>query len=87
MLVRTGVCVIGLWLAVMTAWAVEVDELAQIRFARVGGVLYLDCADVAKALDYEWKVVQPQRLITFCRGGEVAALHPGAADSGQSSRG
>ncbi|MDP6467747.1 MAG: hypothetical protein QF918_08405 [Pirellulaceae bacterium] len=38
-----------------------------IRFSRDKKVLFLDAADLAKSLNFELKIVDPQRLVTFCR--------------------
>ena len=48
----------------------------RIRFERESNVLYLHCDDVAAALDFELKVVHPQRLVTFCQGGAAGICIP-----------
>ena len=40
-----------------------------IRFERESGTIFLECTDVAAELGFEFKVVDPERLLTFCQGG------------------
>ena len=40
-----------------------------IRFEREADALFLNCVDVADALNYEFTIVAPGRLVTFCQGG------------------
>ena len=47
--------------------AAEPQHPDAIRISRDKKVLFLDAADLAKSLDFELKIVDPQRLVTFCR--------------------
>lgn len=47
-----------------------------VRIRRQEGQLLLNVADLAAALEQEWKVVSGGRLLTFCRTGEDALCIP-----------
>jgi hypothetical protein len=46
------------------------------RFLRQDEWLFLHCADVAAQLDWELKIIQPDRLATFCRDGDENVCIP-----------
>jgi len=48
----------------------------EIRFIRQEQTLFLSCAGAAAVLDVEFKIVHPQRLVTFCQGGEGGLCIP-----------
>jgi len=50
-----------------TTLAEDPKQLDVIRFSRDKDVLFLNATDLAKSLDFELKVVDPRRLVTFCR--------------------
>lgn len=60
------------------AASVSVDSAAAepVRFEREPGAVFLNCLDVAEALDFEFKVVTPERLVTFCQGGPTGICIP-----------
>lgn len=47
-----------------------------IRFERESATVFLECAAVAAELGFEFKVIHPQRLVTFCQGGENGICIP-----------
>jgi hypothetical protein len=67
MFYRCTICLLALILISKTASAAEPQEADAIRFLRDKKVLYLNAADVAKSLALELKIVDPQRLVTFCK--------------------
>jgi len=64
-----------LFLLATVAWA-EPNASGEIRFARGDQALFLHGADVASVLGFELKIVQPGRLVTFCREGDEGFCVP-----------
>ncbi len=60
-------CWIGLMLISSQAIAVESRQADAIRFSRDRTILFLNADDLARSLKFELKVVDPRRLVTFCR--------------------
>ena len=56
----------------LAAVAVPVRSVADttVKSLRADGNLMLNAADVAAALHYQFKIVDPDRLLTFCKTGE-----------------
>ena len=72
-------CLVGLILISPAALAQQRSE--SIRFSRDKDVLFLNAADLAKSLELELKIVDPQGLVTFCRdkdGGFCIPVRLGA---------
>lgn len=72
LLISTSFCVL---IAVSQASG-RADLLTEVGSVRNDGTLFLSCVDVASALDYEFKVVTPNRLVTFCQGGANGTCLP-----------
>ncbi len=70
---KIGACLIGL---LLTAVPVGATEQHPIGSQRIEDTVFLNCADVASALDLEFKVIQPGRLVTFCREGDESFCIP-----------
>jgi hypothetical protein len=70
---KVGACLVGLLLA---AVPVDATEQHPIRSQQITNNVFLNCADVATALDLEFKVIQPGRLVTFCREGDESYCIP-----------
>lgn len=66
----TFTCVAGL------TFGPDVSAADEVRFLRDADTLFLNCQDVAKALEYEFKVVTNGRLATFCRSGKNGICLP-----------
>lgn len=64
---RLGCFLCALVVAANTSVSAQPDADDLIRFTRDDDRLFLHAADLATALDYELKVVQAGKLITFCR--------------------
>lgn len=67
-----GIDFVGLLLITCSIWqtpalAEPSGQSAPLRFSRDKDVLFLNATDLARSLDLELKVVDPQRLVTFCR--------------------
>lgn len=58
---------LALLLIATSAAAVEPRQPDAIRFTRDQDVLFLNAGDLALALRWELKIVDPGRLVTFCR--------------------
>jgi hypothetical protein len=67
MSVRRTICSIALVLISASAFAVEPPDRDAIRYSHDEKVLFLNAADVAKSLAFELKIIDPQKLVTFCR--------------------
>lgn len=62
---------LGLALMVTSGALAHPNASDEIRYVRDGQHLLLNCTDLAIVLGYEFKVVTPERLATFCQpGGE-----------------
>jgi len=68
-------CVLGLILF-STATATAAEPADPIRFARDNNVLYLNAADLARSLEFDLKIVDPQGLVTFCRDQDGGVCIP-----------
>ena len=78
-----GMLLLGMLLFAEVSIAAEPEG---IRFARQGDELFLNAADVAGALGFEFKVVDPGRLVTFCREQEGGVCIPFALAKGNHQR-
>ena len=64
---RRTIYVLALILISNSAAAAEPPDPNAIRFSHDKKVLYLNAEDLAKSLAFELKIVDPRRLVTFCR--------------------
>ena len=71
---RHKALLIGLILAATAAAGAQPGQPARVRSARAGDRLLLNAADLAGALGFELKVVEPGRLVTFCRDQQEGGL-------------
>ena len=62
-----GTTLIGLIFFSFAVTATAEPPRDDIRFSRDKKVLFLNAADLASSLDFDLKVVDPKRLVTFCR--------------------
>ncbi len=60
----------------MLLFAAVSSASEMVRFERHDGRLFLNCKDIAKQLDLEFKVVTPKRLATFCETREGGVCIP-----------
>lgn len=68
--------VIGMMLTLLVGMGERARADDAIYFERHGDVLFVRCSELAEVLGYEFKVVQPGRLITFCRDGDEGFCIP-----------
>ena len=73
---RPWTLLIGLTLIATSSLAEEMPQADAIRFSRDNDVLFLNAGDLAKALDWEFKIVDPRQLVTFCRDQEGGVCIP-----------
>ena len=73
---RLCLVISGLLLAIAAHAGAEPNRSDAVRFVRDEGVLFLHGADLAAALDFDFKIVQPGRLLTFCRSGDEGFCIP-----------
>jgi len=73
---NTLIGLIGLILISPWAVAAEPAKPDVIRFSRDKGVLFLNAADLASSLNFGLKVVDPLRLVTFCRDTDAGYCIP-----------
>lgn len=65
------------WLFVLLATVCGEPMAAEsIRFERVDNHVFINGADVAAAMELDFKIVHPQRLVTFCGRGENGICIP-----------
>lgn len=67
---RTAYCLVGV---LLTFHAAVADDIA---FLRHENMLMLHCGSVAERLNYEFKIVAQDRLVTFCTEGETEVCIP-----------
>jgi hypothetical protein len=67
---------VGLMGVLLTFACVDAAEQRPVDSLRKDGVLFLDAHDVATALNLQFKVQQPGRLVTFCRQDDPSYCIP-----------
>ncbi len=73
---RSWLWMLGMVAMTSVAAAGEAHAADAIRFERDQEVLFLNASDLAASLAWELKIVQPRRLVTFCRDGEGGLCIP-----------
>ncbi len=66
----------GSFIVLVTTLSIDSAVAEPIRFERESDKVFLSCSDVAESLDFEFKVVNPERLVTFCQGGASGICIP-----------
>ncbi len=64
---RCTIYLFALVLISQSATAAQPQRSDAIRFSRDKKVLFLNAEDLAKSLAFELKIIDPQRLVTFCQ--------------------